>query len=296
MNKTICIVGPTASGKTAISIDIAKCFNGEIISGDSIQVYRELNIGSAKITESEMQGIRHHLINIKSCFDSFSAGEFSELAKQKIDEIMARGKTPIIVGGTGLFIKGLIEGYDYSQCPKNEEFRMECKQVIQEQGLDVLYEKLKQINPARAESISFNDEKRIIRALEIQKFSNCPKKISNVDSFVVVGLKTNRDELYQRINSRVDEMEKNGLVKEVKTLFDKGLNEDFQSMKGIGYKELFPFFRGEKTKQECLDLIKQHSRNFAKRQLTWFRSMPYIKWFEKGQTDEIKKYIRGKLC
>lgn len=296
MSKTICIVGPTASGKTAISIEIAKCFNGEIISGDSIQVYRELNVGSAKITQDEMQGIIHHLIDIKSCFDGFSAGEFSELTKQKIEEISTWGKTPIIVGGTGLFIKGLIEGYDYSSCPRNEEFRQDCKEIIENQGHSSLYQELQALNPKRAEQISENDQKRIIRALEIEKFSNAsPQKGSDINNFVVIGLTTSREKLYERINKRVDEMVENGLIDEVRALFEKGLSEDSQSMKGIGYKELFPYFRGESSLEECLNLIKQHSRNFAKRQMTWFRSMPYIEWFENNQIEEIKNYIRSKL-
>ena len=296
MSKTICIVGPTASGKTAISIEIAKCFDGEIISGDSIQVYRELNIGSAKITKEEMDGIVHHLIDIKSCFDGFSAGEFSELTKQKIEEISKRGKTPIIVGGTGLFIKGLIEGYDYSSCPRNEEFRQDCKKIIDNQGLSSLYQELQALNLERAKQISENDQKRIIRALEIEKFSNAlPQKGSDINNFVVIGLTTSREKLYERINKRVDEMVKNGLIDEVRALFEKGLSEDSQSMKGIGYKELFPYFRSESSLEECLNLIKQHSRNFAKRQMTWFRSMPYIEWFENNQIEEIKNYIRSKL-
>ncbi len=296
MSKTICIVGPTASGKTAISIEIAKCFDGEIISGDSIQVYRELNIGSAKITKEEMDGIVHHLIDIKSCFDGFSAGEFSELTKQKIEEISKRGKTPIIVGGTGLFIKGLIEGYDYSSCPRNEEFRQDCKKIIDNQGLSSLYQELQALNLERAKQISENDQKRIIRALEIEKFSNAlPQKGSDINNFVVIGLTTSREKLYERINKRVDEMVENGLIDEVRALFEKGLSEDSQSMKGIGYKELFPYFRSESSLEECLNLIKQHSRNFAKRQMTWFRSMPYIKWFENNQIEEIKNYIRSKL-
>ena len=296
MSKTICIVGPTASGKTAISIEIAKCFNGEIISGDSIQVYRELNVGSAKITKEEMDGIVHHLIDIKSCFDGFSAGEFSELTKQKIEEISKRGKTPIIVGGTGLFIKGLIEGYDYSSCPRNEAFRQDCKKIIDNHGLSSLYKELQALNPRRAEQISENDQKRIIRALEIEKFSNAlPQKGSDINNFVVIGLTTSREKLYERINKRVDEMVENGLIDEVRALFEKGLSEDSQSMKGIGYKELFPYFRGESSLEECLNLIKQHSRNFAKRQMTWFRSMPYIEWFENNQIEEIKNYIRSKL-
>lgn len=296
MSKTICIVGPTASGKTAISIEIAKCFDGEIISGDSIQVYRELNIGSAKITKEEMDGVVHHLIDIKSCFDGFSAGEFSELTKQKIEEISKRGKTPIIVGGTGLFIKGLIEGYDYSSCPRNEEFRQDCKKIIDNHGLSSLYKELQALNPRRAEQISENDQKRIIRALEIEKFSNAlPQKGSDINNFVVIGLTTSREKLYERINKRVDEMVENGLIDEVRALFEKGLSEDYQSMKGIGYKELFPYFRSESSLEECLNLIKQHSRNFAKRQMTWLRSMPYIKWFENNQIEEIKNYIRSKL-
>ena len=294
--KTICVVGPTASGKTEVGVKLAKEFDGEIISGDSIQVYRELNIGSAKVTKEETCGIVHHMIDIKSCFEGFSAGEFSELTKKTINEIKKRNKTPIIVGGTGLFIKGLIEGYDYSACPQNKDFREQCKKTINEFGLQKLYDELKHLNPRRASEISPNDQKRIIRALEIQKFSDAtPQKNSNIDDFLVIGLKLDREKLYEKINLRVNKMVKNGLVEEVKSLFDKELCEEHQSMKGIGYKELFPYFRGEKTLDECIELIKQHSRQFAKRQLTWFSSMPYIKWFENTQTKEIIEHIKENL-
>lgn len=294
--KTICVVGPTASGKTKVGVRLAKEFCGEIISGDSIQVYRELNIGSAKVTEDEAEGVVHHMIDIKSCFEGFSAGEFSELTKNCISDIKNRNKTPIIVGGTGLFIKGLIEGYDYSSCPQNKKFREDCKKNIEEFGLEKLYEELKSLNPKRADEISQNDQKRIIRALEIEKFSDgAPKKQLNLDDFLVIGLKVDREKLYDRINKRVDEMVEQGLIKEVQDLFQRGLDEQSQSMKGIGYKELFPYFRGEKSKEECIEQIKQHSRQFAKRQLTWFSSMPYIKWFENTQIQEIIDYIKENI-
>ncbi len=296
MQKTIVIVGPTASGKTALSIDIAKVFNGEIISGDSIQVYKELSIGSAKITEQEKQGIIHHLIDIKSCFEEFSAGEFSELTRKTIYEIKKRGKTPIIAGGTGLFIKGVIEGYDYSDCPKNQRFRDQCHERIEKEGLTPLYEELIVLNPNCINKVKPNDEKRIIRQLEIAKFSNSnPQKEINLEDFIVIGINMDRNILYERINKRVDIMLDNGLVEEVRELYEKGLREHHQSAKGIGYKELFPYFEGIKSLQECIEDIKQHSRNFAKRQLTWFRAMPYIKWFEPNQNQEIISYIRSKI-
>lgn len=295
-NNVVVIVGPTASGKSAISVEIAKVFNGEIISGDSMQVYKELNIGSAKITKDEMQNIPHHLINVKSYTDSFSAGEFSQMATAQIKNILSKNKTPIIVGGTGLFIQGIVEGYDFSDCSRNQKFRDDCKKKIEESGLDELLNELKSLNSEKANQISSTDEKRIIRALEIEKFGvKHPSKQNNGLNFIVIGLDLDRNKLYDKINKRVDKMIQDGLVDEVKQLYNPSTFENLQSMKGIGYKELIPYLENKQTLDQCIELIKQHTRNYAKRQLTWFRHMDYINWFSPNQTTEIIEFLRNKL-
>ncbi|MEG1500137.1 MAG: tRNA (adenosine(37)-N6)-dimethylallyltransferase MiaA [Clostridia bacterium] len=290
--KVIVIVGPTASGKTGLSIECAKRLNGEIISCDSMQIFKEQNIGTAKVTNAEMQGIVHHQISIISSFDEYSVQEFATNTKKKIDEIFASGKTPILVGGTGLFVESLIEEYDFAQTPKNIQFRAELESQCEKFGTEFLYQKLCQENPARAQQISSNDKKRIIRSLEIcnsllNKETTSDVKTKSTNKYLIFGIKTQRDALYERINKRVDDMIQKGLINEVKTLYDKGLNENYQSMKGIGYKEFFPFFKNEITKEEAIEKVKQHSRNYAKRQITWFNHMKEINWIKASEIEKI---------
>ena len=295
-NFVIVIVGPTGCGKTALSIEVAKFFDGEIISGDSMQIYKELNIGSAKVTKEEMQGIPHHLIDIRSAKDEFSAGEFTKLTNLAISKIRNNDKLPIIVGGTGLFIQGIIEGYSYSSCPRQQQFRDECKKIASTEGVSSLYKRLQELNPSVSSKISENDEKRIIRALEIQTFSlDQPIKKEPGKEYIVIGLNMDRAKLYNNINLRVEKMMQNGLLDEVQNLYESGIDENYQAMKGIGYKEFIPYFKGESSLEECVELVKQHTRNYAKRQLTWFRRMDYITWFEPTEHEKIIDYIKRKM-
>jgi tRNA dimethylallyltransferase len=278
-DKIIVIVGPTAVGKTALSIELAKTFNGELINGDSMQVYKGLDIGTAKVTEEEAEGLPHHLIDIKDPTDPFSVSDFKEAASQKISEITERGKLPIIVGGTGLYIESLLFDISHGgEAKPNQAFRDEMDRLAREYGREALHAKLKEKDPASAEQIHPNNVRRVIRALEVihetgQPFSTYQtekKKEPLYDAFVI-GLTTDRTLLYDRINRRVDLMMESGLLEEAEELI-RHVTEDSQSLKGIGYKELIPYIEESMPLEEAVDTIKQHSRNYAKRQLTWFRN------------------------
>lgn len=278
-DKIIVIVGPTAVGKTALSIELAKTFNGELINGDSMQVYRGLDIGTAKVTEEEAEGLPHHLIDIKDPIDPFSVSDFKEAASQKIREITERGKLPIIVGGTGLYIESLLFDISHGgEAKPNQAFRDEMDRLAREYGRESLHEKLREKDPASAEQIHPNNVRRVIRALEVihetgqpfSKYQSEKKKEPLYDAFVI-GLTTDRAVLYDRINRRVDLMIESGLLDEAEELIRR-VPENAQSLKGIGYKELIPYIEGSMPLEEAVDMIKQHSRNYAKRQLTWFRN------------------------
>ena len=269
MEKAVFILGATGVGKSGFAIKLAKLFNGEIISADSVQIYKQLNIGSAKITTAQMQGIVHHAIDILSPQQEFSVFEFVELTKSLISQINKKGKLPIIVGGTGLYVKALVEGYDFGGSGKNAEFRNQLWQKSQ----DELYQMLMQQNAQRASEIDKNDKKKLIRALEIQKFGAKPQSHGTDINFLVFALTMPRETLYQKINARVDEMIKQGLITEVEGLKKQGLSVENQSMKAIGYKEVLSYLNGEINRQEMIDLIKQHTRNYAKRQMTFIRGM-----------------------
>lgn len=270
--KTIVIYGPTAVGKSDIAILLAKKINAEIISADSMQIYKDLNVGSAKITEQETQGIKHHLLDIRDSLESYSAFEFCEDCKKIIADINARGKNVVICGGTGLYIKALTEHYDCGTVICDEEFRKRCEALTNEE----LYKMLEQLAPEKAKTIHINNKHRMIRALEIATQKGCAKKSDYDDNFVIFGLIDDREVLYQRINKRVDKMQELGLVEEVKYLLNHGATLECQSMKAIGYKELVPYINGEKSLVECLDQIKQRTRNYAKRQLTFMNQFPNI--------------------
>ena len=269
MKKIVIILGPTAVGKSDIGVSLAKKFNGEIISADSVQIFKGFDIGSAKITKEEMGGIPHHCIDIKDPNDDFSVFDFVELTKEKIDEILSRGKIPFIVGGTGLYIRALLGGYNFGGAGKQTEFRKNLEKL----DLPELYEMLLAKNPERAKQLSSNDRKRIIRALEICEFGGDVEKTeSEYDPFIIC-LSMDRQKLYDRINLRSDIMLKNGLVDEVIGLLNKGVKTDSLPMKAIGYKEVLPYLDGQISEKEMTELIKQHSRNYAKRQMTFFRSV-----------------------
>ncbi|AWZ48488.1 tRNA (adenosine(37)-N6)-dimethylallyltransferase MiaA [Clostridiaceae bacterium 14S0207] len=304
MKKDLFILsGPTAVGKTDISIKLAKLLNGEIISADSMQIYKHMDIGSAKITEKEMQGVKHHLIDFVEPTDEFSVSEFSTLAKELIEDITSRGKTPMIVGGTGLYIDSLIFNYNFAESNRDEEYREYLKSLAEEKGKEYVHSLLKDRDPESYERLSIKDLKRVIRALEV--FKTTGKTIREVNEEIDIYdvpynvnyyvLTMDREKLYNRINKRVDIMMEKGLIKEVESLIQMGLTDDMQSMKGIGYKELIKYLNGEITLEDAIYLIKKGSRNYAKRQLTWFRKDKRVNWIDKDKfvcEEEIIKYIQ----
>ena len=286
--KVIVIVGPTASGKTALSIELAKKINGEIISCDSMQIYKDLNIGSAKPTIEEMQGIKHYLIDEVEPTQRFSVAEYKKRAEKAIEEIIKKGKTPIVVGGTGLYANSLIYGIEYNEIKYDEKYRNELMKFAQtEEGLESLFEKAKKIDPKAMEKISKNDKKRIIRILEIYNSTGATKTEQEKESrkndvkydYKVFALNMERSVLYERINKRVDIMLEQGLIEEVKNILKK-YNEFPTAMQAIGYKEIVEYFNGDLTKQEAIEKIKQESRRYAKRQITWFKKIANVKWLD----------------
>ncbi|WP_312473065.1 tRNA (adenosine(37)-N6)-dimethylallyltransferase MiaA [Neobacillus sp.] len=306
--KLLVIIGPTAVGKTKLSIEMAKRYNGEIISGDSMQIYRGMDIGTAKITKDEMEGIPHHLINIKEPSENFSVAEFQHLVRAKITEIAEKGKLPIIVGGTGLYIQSIIYDYQFSDVPGDETFRLKLEERVREIGSNALYQELVEIDPDSASHIHPNNVRRVIRALEIfhltgktmQEFQSRqqPELLYNT---ALIGLSMERESLYERINLRVDNMVKEGLIAEVKILYDQDLRE-YQSIQAIGYKEIYQYLDGYVTLEEAVENLKQNSRRYAKRQLTWFRNKMVVEWFDMTDVNnfakkikEISHYVEGKL-
>lgn len=306
--KLVVIIGPTAVGKTKLSIELAKRFSGEIISGDSMQIYKEMDIGTAKITSDEMEGIPHHLIDIKEPDEGFSVAEFQGLVQNKIVEIAGRGNLPFIVGGTGLYIQSVIYDYQFSDAVADEDFRKELEAKALVVGNKALHDELSSFDPESANQIHPNNIRRVIRALEIYHCTG--KTMADYQrtqqpellyDTVLVGLTMDRDHLYERINSRVDIMMDNGLFEEVQSLYDKGLR-DCQSIQAIGYKELYDLLDGKVNLEEAVGNLKQNSRRYAKRQLTWFRNKMNVDWFDmtnigniKKKLEEISLYIEGKL-
>ncbi len=287
-NKAIFILGPTAVGKTYFSVKLAQKLNGEVISSDSVQIYRGLNVGSAKVTESEMQGIVHHGIDIKEADEEFSVFDFVEFTKEKIAEISARGKMPIVVGGTGLYVKALLGGYDFGGTNKDEKLRGELEALVKEKGNDFLFDMLKEKNPAIAERTDKFNAVRLVRALEIALSGGEKGKAESDIDALVIALNRDRARLYEDINRRVDIMLENGLVSEVEGLVAKGLTRDNQSMRAIGYKEVLQFLNGEFDFERMVELVKQHSRNYAKRQLTFLRGMDDVHFV--GTEDKDKAF------
>ncbi len=297
-NDVIVITGPTAVGKSEIAVTLAKQINGEIISADSMQIYKGLNIGSGKVTEKEMSGVKHYLLDILDINQSYSVAEFCQDCKTVINQIIKNKKIPIIVGGTGLYIKALVNDYDYHNVIKDDKLRQELENFSNTYGVEKLYERLKNVDPLMAQKISRNDKKRIIRALEILS-GNEMKRVSVKSDFnyKIFALNTDRDKLYERINLRVDKMISDGLFDEFLQLLRNGLNKDCQCAKGIGYSEFFNFIDGNWTYNQTIDKIKQHSRNYAKRQLTLLRGVNPI-WIEafpreKAVNDILKEVKNG---
>lgn len=297
--KIITIVGPTAVGKTSLSIDLARRFNGEIISGDSLQVYRGLDVGTAKVTIEEMAGIPHHLIDVREIHDSYSAADFQQEARLAIEDISQRGKLPIVVGGTGLYIQSLLWDYKLGREGEVDDtgLREKYESFAEENGNLALWQQLQAVDPLAAEKIHFNNRKKVIRAREVFELTGHsilepkeqPQKL--YDSFMI-GLNTNREILYQRINQRVDIMVAQGLLDEAEKLAG---TPEVQAAQGIGYKELFPYFAGNITLESALEEIKLHSRRYAKRQLTWFRNRMSVNWYDLVQQPETLHEIEDAI-
>lgn len=295
MTKVVFILGPTGVGKTKMSISLAKKFDGEIISADSVQVFKGLNIGSAKITKNEMQSIKHYAIDILEPDEEFSVFDFVQYTKQKIEEISARGKLPIIVGGTGLYVKALTQGYDFGGTNPDKNLRKKLEKIAQEKGNDYLFELLKEKNPAMAEKTDSHNTVRLIRALEIALGGGEKSKNDVNFEFFLVALTRNREKLYEIINDRVDKMLEDGLIEEVEQLKKRGLSEKNQSMRAIGYKEVLAFLNGEYGYQRMVELLKQHSRNFAKRQMTFLRGMNDVHYVDVENFEEAEKKLTKQI-
>jgi len=291
--RLLVLVGPTAVGKTRYSIEIARRWNAEIISGDSMQVYCGMDIGTAKIRPEETSGIPHHLIDIRDPEEPFAAGEFQQLARGLIGEIAARGRLPFIVGGTGLYIESLLYGFDFPEAPADNRIRAELQRFAEQHGAEALHERLREVDPASAARLHPNDVKRVVRALEIAigtgeamsaKISGFREPRESPYDFCLIGLTMDRNILYDRIDRRVDAMIEAGLVDEVRRLLARGVPPEATAMQAIGYKEIVPHLTEGLPLVECIERLKRNTRRYAKRQLSWFRRMNGIKWVD--VTDE----------
>lgn len=300
-DKLLVIVGPTAVGKTALSIRLAKEFSGEVISGDSLQVYKKLDIGTAKVTETEKENIPHFLIDVKEPTESYSAFEFKEGAEKNISEISHSGNLPIVAGGTGMYIQSLLFDFQLGSPEADEEAqkrRLYWEDFAAKNGKEKLWNQLYQLDKKAAESIHQNNEKRVIRAIEVFEKTGTSildqqgidlKDLSNCQYDVkLIGLETNRELLYERINERVDLMMAQGLLEEAEFVFSLG---EVQASQGIGYKEFFPYFRGDLSLDACVEKVKQHSRQYAKRQLTWFKNRMVVDWYDLVEKPEAMEEI-----
>lgn len=284
------LIGPTAVGKTRMSLDIAKAWNAEIISGDSMQVYRGMDIGTAKIPLDEREGIPHHLIDICEPEVPYSAADFQANATQAIAQIAERGKLPFIVGGTGLYVESVCYQFKFAEIGSDEAFRQEQERYAAEHGAEALHARLAAIDPPAGERLHPNDLRRVIRALEVyhmtgQTFSEQQAGQTKVSPYelCIIGLTMDRAELYRRIEQRVDEMMQQGLVDEVRQLLDRDLPPAAVAMQGLGYKEIADYLRGNCTLEAAVERLKRDTRRFAKRQLSWFRHMNGIHWIDMGE-------------
>lgn len=288
MEKLLVIVGPTAVGKTELSLTLAKQLRGEIISADSMQVYQGMDIGTAKPTPEEQSAVPHHLIDVVKPGEPFSVADYQNLARQRISEIVARGHLPVMVGGTGLYVRAVIDPYNFIPADTDWALRERLRHQAAEAGLEALYYQLCCVDPVAAARIHQNDERRIIRALEVYQTTGQPlsfweqqgdQQAERYD-LQMFGLTRPREQLYQRINQRVEQMVAGGLIAEARQLLGQGLDERLIANQAIGYKELFSYLRGEESLEEALEKLRQTTRRYAKRQLTWFRADQRIKWLD----------------
>ena len=283
MKKLITIVGPTAVGKTDLTLALAKYYNGQVISGDAYQVYKQLNIGTAKPTTDELAAVPHHLINILEPDDDYSVSIFQQQAKSLIDQLNNNHVVPILSGGTGLYVQSLLENYNFNDIKPNTKLRSELDELYAEYGVDGLREYAQNLAEKGGIEIKYTDKHRLYRAIELMTAGDYESLIKQTKDGLsykgpVIGLQRERSDLYDRINRRVEIMFEQGLVDEVKTLLDSGVNPQCQAFKGIGYKEVIQYLEGLISYDACVDLIQKNTRNFAKRQITWYKRMPYIEW------------------
>jgi tRNA dimethylallyltransferase len=296
MEPVIIIAGPTASGKTGLSIELAKLINGSIISADSMQIYRYMDIGTAKPDENERSGIRHYMIDEVDPDENFSVARYREHALAYIDTVIKDGRHPVVTGGTGLYINSLLYNINFSETICDEELRVSLKKEAEEKGNRYLYERFLELDPEAASKVHENDVKRVIRGIEVYTHTN--KTISDhvkesrmeptPYKYIVFALKWDREKLYSRINARVEKMITDGLIDEVRQLMEKGYSKETTSMQAIGYKEVIEHLKGEKTLEETIDILKRDTRRYAKRQLTWFRRIQEINWLNIDEKTDIR--------
>lgn len=303
-NKIVCVVGPTASGKTAFSIELAKRLDGEIVSCDSMQIYRGMDIGTAKPTPDEMQGVVHHMLSVIEPSENYSAARYVEDAGKITDDIIARGKLPIIVGGTGLYVDSLVRGTQFAEFHEDKKLRDKLFSLYEKNGAGYMHKMLSEVDPERASQIHENNVKRVIRALEVynatgktitehdEKTKKAPPKY---DACYIGLMFEERERLYERINLRVDKMIEDGLLDEVKKLLDWGISPSSTAMQAIGYKELVEYYNGACTLNEAAENIKQASRHYAKRQMTWFRRNKDINWLAVDKSENVFDLLQASI-
>ena len=295
-NKIIAVAGPTASGKTALAVEIAKAVGGEIVSCDSMQIYKDLSIGTAKPDAEEMQGIPHHMIDFVEPQRRYSVADFVDDARACIDDILARGKVPVIAGGTGLYMDSVLNNISFADFDSDPDFREEMQKLADAEGKEAVHSLLQKADPDAAEKIHPNNVRRVIRALEVCRVTGKTFTQVNLESVrdavydaLIIGIDRDREKLYERINLRVDIMLEKGLLTEVRDLYGKGIGADTTAMQAIGYKELVRYLEGRCTYDEAVEKIKMESRRYAKRQLTWFRRNPDILWFNADEDGYYEK-------
>ncbi len=296
LKKIIAVVGPTASGKTALAVEIAKRFDGEVVSCDSMQIYKYMDIGTAKATAREQAIVPHHMIDFAEPDEKFSVADFVRLARECIDEVHSRGKLPILAGGTGLYMDSVIENIEFADFGSDQGFRENMHKMAETDGNDAVHALLAEKDPEAAEKIHPNNIRRVIRALEVchltgKTFTQVNKESRRQAMYdaLILGIDAERQVLYDRINLRVDKMLDEGLLAEVRKLYDMGISRDTTAMQAIGYKELIEYFDGKATLEEAIEKIKMESRRYAKRQLTWFRRNSNIHWVSIGEENWIEK-------
>ncbi|AFA48984.1 tRNA (adenosine(37)-N6)-dimethylallyltransferase MiaA [Acetobacterium woodii] len=302
--KILVVVGPTASGKTSLGVALAKELGGEIISADSMQIYKYMNIGTAKVTTAEMEGIPHHLVDCVLPNEEYSVAKYKQEALESIQTILTAGKLPIISGGTGLYINSLTLPWNFQKKECDEEIRWRLMAEAEILGPEALYERLQAVDQIAAQSVHPNNIKRVIRALEIYELTGKPKSYFDEETkkqevpydFEILGLEWEREILYDRINRRVDQMVEKGLIEEAKKLIERGYDWNLTAMKAIGYKELRPFLEGTSSLEDVITILKQNSRHYAKRQMTWFRKDTRIKWIKMSEAQTLNVKLQACLA